>query len=409
MKIQYASRAALPRQDSWARQASLRLLGSFVLLCWAMIALLSFFPFETWRRPDEPIFDFLFYPLPFYVLRFDLIVNVAAYLPYGFALALLPRRRGVGFMLALLLGALTSLLVEVGQMFVPTRIASNLDILCNVFGAFLGAVLATVPIFRVLGAKFLQLRQLWFRSSAITDYFLVLLLLWFVTQLDPTVPWFGVVVMPSGLPQPFVSPIEDAALFLWLLEVGSTFCNVLGTLLLVTLCVRRGAWRLTAAILFLWLAFVLKLGVAAIFLKPSAMWDWLGLRVGLGVGLGVVALALIVPLPRLARALFTFLALAGMLVLEAFWPLNAGEFYDLSKVRQHYGHMLNLAALADHAVLVWPWLVLMVMMLGVVARVRLPFLGAWWFWLCSWRVREREIRQNRRRFDWVKKYLRRKE
>lgn len=408
MKIQFANpnRPAFPLQEAWARQAALRLLGSFLVLCWAMIALLSFFPFENWRMPNEPIFDFLFYPLPFYVLRFDLIVNVLAYLPYGFALALLPKNRVFGFVLACVLGALTSFSVEVLQMFLPDRVSSNLDILCNVCGAFLGALLATLPIFRTLGAWSLQLRQRWFRSSGLTDYFLVLLLLWFVTQLDPTVPWFGVVVMPAGLPQPFVSPIENAALFLFLLEVGSTFCNVLGTLLLVTLCIRRGSWRLTGALLFLFFAFVLKLFVAAVFLQPAAMWDWLGARVGVGVFLGVAALVVLLRLPRLARALMTLIALAGMLVLEAFWPLNGGDFHDLSKVRHHFGHMLNLAALADYAVLVWPWLVILVMGLAVLGRIRLPFLGTWWAWLMSRRSRMREIRQNRRHSDWVKKYLR---
>lgn len=387
-------------------QRSLRVLWSFVVLCWGMIGLLSFYPFEAWRLPDEPLFDFLFYPYPYYVLPFDLVVNILAYVPYGFTLALLPRGRFAGFVVAATFGTLTSFCVELGQMFVESRIASNLDIACNALGAVVGGFLASLPMFSQLGQWLMRIRRKLFRSSWMTDYFLILLLLWFITQLDPSVPWFGVVVMPAGLPQPFVSPIENAALFLFLLEVGSLACNVLGTLLVVTLCVRRHRWRVLGALIFLLCSFLLKVSVAAFFLRTSAMWDWLEFRVLLGVLLGCLGVFACAQLSRLWRALMAVVALSGMLILEAHWPLIATDIQDLSKIRHHFGHVVNLAALADYAILIWPWMILGVMGLGVLLRIRLPFVGVWWARWEAEKARRAARLKTDLQTDWVKKHTR---
>ena len=84
-------------------------------------------------------------PWPRYVTAFDMVVNVAGYVPFGFlaVAALRPRVRGAGaFVLAAASAALLSLVLEAAQTYLPARFASNLDLLCNLAGAALGAALA---------------------------------------------------------------------------------------------------------------------------------------------------------------------------------------------------------------------------------------------------------------------------
>ena len=57
-----------------------------------------------------------------------------------------------------------------------------------------------------------RLRWRWLLADNSADYALMLVALWFLTQINPASPLFGVVVMP-GMPQPFESPIADPALF----------------------------------------------------------------------------------------------------------------------------------------------------------------------------------------------------
>ena len=65
------------------------------------------------------------------------------------------------------------------------------------------------------------MRRHWFVGDSSADYALLLIGLWFLTQLNPAIPLFGMVVLPEGLPQPYVSPLQDPQLFLMLIEGGS--------------------------------------------------------------------------------------------------------------------------------------------------------------------------------------------
>ncbi|MGH2684990.1 MAG: VanZ family protein [Actinomycetota bacterium] len=66
----------------------------------------------------------------------DVVVNVLAFLPFGF---LLGRRR---LLLAVILGFAVSLTMELGQMFLPAREPSGADLITNTAGAALGVLLA---------------------------------------------------------------------------------------------------------------------------------------------------------------------------------------------------------------------------------------------------------------------------
>jgi len=81
--------------------------------------------------------------------RTDLAINMAGFLPTGFLLALVLRRWGqerrwVVYASAVLLAASLSLIIELTQVFLPSRVSSFSDLLSNTLGGVLGCALESV-------------------------------------------------------------------------------------------------------------------------------------------------------------------------------------------------------------------------------------------------------------------------
>ncbi|MBC8089019.1 MAG: VanZ family protein [Phycisphaerae bacterium] len=75
---------------------------------------------------------------------FDLVMNVAMFVPLGFLFRVTrPRGASSAWWLAIVLGALLSTTIESAQLFEATRYSSLLDILTNTAGAAIGSVLFT--------------------------------------------------------------------------------------------------------------------------------------------------------------------------------------------------------------------------------------------------------------------------
>src|SRR5574340_1174093 len=97
----------------------------------------SLYPMEGWRDPGISPFAYLTAPLPRYITRFDVLVNILGYVPYGFlgVGALHPRVRGTPAFLAVALSGLAlAVLLEALQTYLPTRFPSNVDASCNLLG-----------------------------------------------------------------------------------------------------------------------------------------------------------------------------------------------------------------------------------------------------------------------------------
>ena len=87
-------------------------------------------PFLNWMEPVPGSPYFLFARWPPRWVRYDVIINILAYLPLGFFVGLSPRG-GTGarrLVAALTAGALLSLAMETSQMYLPTRYASAADL-----------------------------------------------------------------------------------------------------------------------------------------------------------------------------------------------------------------------------------------------------------------------------------------
>ncbi|MFC4160007.1 VanZ family protein [Chitinimonas lacunae] len=346
LPVSYLAHYAVP---SW--------LGRHFLLAWHLVILVvSWYPFSGWRYTGEPVFAFYGYPLPYYYTPLDNAVNLLAYLPLGYAWALTWKCRWYAPLLSLTCGALLSGGIEFVQQFLPDRVASNLDILYNGLGALLGALAAGLFSKLLIVRRWHVLRQRWFRPGGLVDYGLVLVALWLLTQMNPAVPLFGIVVEPTGLPQPFVSPIHDARLFLRLLEASGVMLSVSAVALFAVtlLAQRRHSPGLVVGLVLA--ALSIKVTTAGVMLKPTEFLAWFNLNVLAGGLAAVAALTLLMRLQRRWQALLAMLCLLAAQVVEALWPLQ-GSFYGMADLfKWRYGHLRDFNGLSQTVSEVWPWL-----------------------------------------------------
>src|SRR6476620_805198 len=171
-------------------------------------------PFHPWLPPQTPFFLFV---TGQHWIRYDALLNVLAYVPFGFFVALL--RRGVSparrIAHSLVIGFAMSFAMESLQMYVPPRVASPFDLAANVVGALAGGALATVLAYNqstrdsIYGA-----RTRLFLPGPLGDVGLALMLLWLVAQTNPGISLFAVTSateIPPGPALVAASPAHDDA------------------------------------------------------------------------------------------------------------------------------------------------------------------------------------------------------
>lgn len=161
----------------------------------ALVVYASLYPFDNWRNPGVLPWEYLTQALPKYWTWFDVLINIAGYAPLGFLGVLTALRTGkskfavvvVTFFIFLL-----SMCMEGLQSYLPARRASNVDLLLNAFGGWLGGI--TAWGLEKLGAidRWSHFRRTWFVTQARGA--LVLLALWPIALFFPA-------AVPLGLGQ----------------------------------------------------------------------------------------------------------------------------------------------------------------------------------------------------------------
>lgn len=322
-----------------------------------LIAYACLHPLTGWRASGLPLFDYLTAPFPKYYRTEDLVLNVLGYLPLGFVLvAALPQRIGRtgAVVLATVMAALLSFTIETVQNFLPTRISSNVDLACNIAGAFIGALLGTLFGRRVFD------RQGWlhrWRSTRIIpgrtgDLGLILLALWMLTQLMPESMVFSSGDLHRLLELP--TPLPFAPERFITLEATLVAASVISVGLLASCMMRTTSpWPV---VLLLLLAIGAKSLASLLFFVPGAALAWLtpGARLGLAIGLPLLGLALL--LPSLIQH-----ALAGMVLLVATTLTNLIPDNPYLLVDQRVldrGNFLNFHGLTQFVASAWPFLAL---------------------------------------------------
>src|SRR2546428_507435 len=160
----------------------------------ALVVYASLYPLEGWRDHGLPLLAYLSAPWPRFVTGFDVAATLLGYVPYGFlcVAALYPRvQSGAALGAATLSGLALSLVLEGAQSYLPARVATGLDVLCNVAGAALGALAGLALVQQLLEeGPFKRLRAA-FMPGVETDVGLALIALWLFTQLNPATLLFA--------------------------------------------------------------------------------------------------------------------------------------------------------------------------------------------------------------------------
>jgi VanZ family protein len=328
-----------------------RLPQYLALLYGLMIVYASLEPFSGWMAPIPGTPYFLFAPERARFIRFDVLINIVAYAPFGFFLGLIGGRRSAAarFATATGIGALLSLAMESAQMFLPTREADIPDFVSNTCGAALGALCA-LGFDRVPGLRdrVRRWRHRVFLGDRSGDLGLALLGSWLLAQTNPGIPLFAATFDPSlELARDFPGTLLQAA--------QSAF-SVIGVGLFLALLLRRRHDFGWAVIILIAVALALKAAAATLLLKSGAWESWMQPGVSLGVAAGAVVLLAAVWLPRPARTTLCAIALLSSLLA----PLLAPDLWQvrapLGLFDWRYGQLLNFNGLTHAVLIVWPLL-----------------------------------------------------
>lgn len=359
---------ALPRHGSTLSRQSFALYA-------ALIVYGSWYPFSGWRSLGLSPFAYLGDPFPRYWTVFDVVTNVLGYMPFG-ALAVLavwPRCRGLlAVALATLGGTLLSSVMEAVQTYLPTRVASNLDLATNALGALLGAALAAPFTGALLERGFLRrLRFRWFARDA--GALMVLAALWPFATMFPAPRLFGMGDWPRALWQRFDASMQDAVLAwtpaAWHLrtlpdalaarlpesdwEALVTTLNLFGAAAFASLPMRERAPRARLIVLLLAITVVVKAGATFLQSQSGLLFDWATPGALAGLVWGTLAAFLALRLPRTARAAAATVALAIALVLVNLLPVN--PYFDVVLADWRQGRYLHFNGLARWLAWTWPW------------------------------------------------------
>lgn len=325
------------------------------LLLWVyalLVVYASLHPLTGWRDHGLLPFEFLAASWPRHVVLFDVAADVVGYAVLG-ALAVFawhPRlRRGQAVLGATALGLALSILLESVQTYLPTRVASNVDVLCNAAGAFAGALagLALAPLSPALRGWRARL----FLPGALSDLGVALLGLWLFMQLNPAMLLFGggdlrnLIAGPSG---PARAPEFFAAI-----EAITAAANLAALALLASAIVAPGAPVRRLVLLLVAAALAVKTLAFTIILRAQDILAWLTPGALRGLAARLVLALLAVALPRVARMALAAVLLTAAAVLVNHAPPNP-YLAEILKLWQQ-GHFLNFNGLTRLVATLWPF------------------------------------------------------
>ena len=319
----------------------------------------SLSPFSGWREQGMDFFEMLQVPLRLTYTGFDAALNFLSYLPFGLLVGLVLRTwfgALASVIISLLLGMWLSASMEYLQMYLPTRISSNMDILSNSVGMLIGALLAVALIFW----PWLLTRLTYWRSSLFQhgkemDFGLALLIFWMFGQINPSLPMLGNVFISEVASQPFVT-LPSEPFNAWESLAVTLNLLMLSTLLLTLLRVSRNL--VTSLLVVLSMVALVKFITAAVLLRSWALLLWINSEAVLGMMLGMLLLLVLLSLSR-AAAIYTgaVIAVSYFCVVNFVFDDNAPAA-AMSIYHWHYGHLLNYNGLAETIFLIYPLLLL---------------------------------------------------
>ena len=330
------------------------LVASYVLF----IIYASLSPFTGWQEQGLYFIDMLTAPLAQTFTWFDAILNSLAYMPLGFLLVYMLRNRlPVSFVLLVstLTGLLLSISMEFSQLYLPTRVSSNSDLLSNSIGTFCGTVLA-LSIAKYSWLEHVeQWQEKWLHHGKYSDFGLALLALWMFAQTNPSLPMLGSVFIGAAARWPFdiVQPVP----FNWQECAGVSLNLVLLGILLSTL-LRDRRNTVNGMLLVLCAVTLAKFLAAAVLLKSWALFLWMNSEAMFGIFAGLLLLMAAVRLPRSWQLGIGAVSSVYYLLLVQNLLFGTPSSAVMRLYHWHYVHMLNYNGLSKFIILLFPVLLL---------------------------------------------------
>lgn len=333
------------------------LLARYLALAWfGLVVYGSLHPFSGWRDSGISPFAFLEGGWPRYWTMFDLVTNIAVYIPLGFFLTLAFNRVPGRFsapILAALLAAGVSCGLESIQTWLPSRVPSNLDLGCNSLGGLLGAIWAQYVGPRIF-ARITALEHCLIAPVPHAELGLTLLGLWLLVPLSPETLLFGAGDLRQTLG--LTGAVPFAADSFALIETTITALNAIAVGLIVRLLTARLLWAYIVVPLFLLLGLIVRTLAAAILIDPGEALAWLTPGAQMGLLIAILFLAISLALPATLRLMLAAIALMAGTVLVNLAPPNPYSMAALATWRQ--GHFLNFNGLTRLLATLWPFLTL---------------------------------------------------
>ncbi len=329
-------------------------LALYLALGYALLVVYaSLYPLSGWHDSGGDPLAFVFAGWPRYTTNFDLLTNLAAYLPLGFLLAAAGRRATAtlpAMVLAVLAAGLLSFVMEFLQNYLSSRVASNLDWAGNVLGTALGAWPGAA-----FGPRLIDdLRHShWPGQGGRTDAGLMLLGLWLLTQFDPTTLLFGAGDLRRLVDLPAAG--EFSAESFQHVETAIAAAASLAVLLIASLLAPSRRRRLFA-LSILAVGLLAKALAFALMMQPQAAFVWAtpgGLH---GLLLGAALWLLAVLLSSTGQRALAALALLVATVMVNLAPEN--PYLENTLSVWNPAQFLNFHGATRLVASLWPWLAL---------------------------------------------------
>jgi len=351
-----------------------------------LIVYASWYPFKGWHKVGASPLGYLVEPLPRYWTWFDVSIDIVGYIPFGILLVLACYpwlSRVWSAILSILAGALLSGTMEAVQTFLPSRVASKLDLMSNSLGVFLGVMLGCVLTPWLLEKDLLgQVRRRWFVSD--TSSGLILVMLWPLAQIYPQGYLFGLGQLVPTLSN-WLNDYVDISIDLgellrqginltieqyWLSETIITCFGLIGAVLILLCLLQPQAPKARLVTLLIFITLSTKSLALALLFKPVNAYSWLspGAQAGLIVG-GLMLYGLAFTPARVQRHLAMFMLAISLLVIN-FVPGNPYFVDTLSTWNQ--GKFLNFDGAAQFLSILWPWLAIWFLLHFQPEKVAIP-------------------------------------
>ncbi len=337
----------------------------------ALVVYASLYPFDTWRNQGVLPWAYLTQPLPKYWTWFDVAINIAGYAPLGFLGVLTALRTGQGKYALLpvtMLIFILSMVLEGLQSYLPSRVASNVDLSLNGLGGLLGGSVAWV--LEKVGAidRWSHFRRTWFVPQARGG--LVLLTLWPIALFFPASVPLGLGQVLERVETALGEALSDTPFLEWLpmrtielqplLPGAELLCVLLGALIPVLLAysvLRTLLQRSIFLVIILMLAVAISGISAGLSYGPEHAMAWLTLPVQLGLlgaaVAGVFCLFLsarsciaVLLLALVAQLFMLNLAPASPYFAQTLQTWEQGRFIRFHGVVQWLGWLWPFAAVA---------------------------------------------------------------